>query len=118
MSRTPIPYLNNNLIIFPFFFMLDFCLLNIMISILEDSFQSLKKIFKKPEHIQDNNINLIEMIKNKFIIKRMPKQSIYFEYDPLQDLSIQTNRLLEYITTVKFHFKAFFNKIYKTKNYF
>ena len=98
--------------------MLDFCLLNIMISILEDSFQSLKTIFKKPEYFKDNNINLIEMIKNKFIFKRLPKQSIYFEDDPLQDLSIQTNRLLEYITTVKFHFKAFYIKIYKKKNYF
>lgn len=100
--------------------MLDFCLLTIMISILEDSFQSLKKIFKKPEHFKKiNNINLVEMIKNKFIFKRLPKQSIYFEYDPLQDLSIQTNRLLEYITTVKFHFKAFYIvKFIKKKLFF
>ncbi len=38
ITRCPIPFLNNNLVIFPFFFILDFIFLSLMILILENTF--------------------------------------------------------------------------------
>ena len=81
--------------------MLDFFILNIMITILEDSFQSFKQSFKIMT--TDSKINIIEMIKQKFSFKQK-KQNIkqkYREKNSLKDLSNQTNRFLEYFATVR-----------------
>jgi hypothetical protein len=81
--------------------MLDFFILNIMITILEDSFQSFKQSFKIMT--TDSKINIIEMIKQKFIFNQK-KQNIeqkYIEKNSLKDLSNQTNRFLEYFATVR-----------------
>ncbi len=111
VTRCPIAFLNNNFIIFPFFFMLDFFILNIMITILEDSFQSFKQSFKIMT--KDSRINIIEMIKKNFSFSRK-KQNIaqkYIEKNSLKDLSNQTNRFLEYFATVSI-FRANLNLIY------
>ena len=81
--------------------MLDFFILNIMITILEDSFQSFKQSFKIMT--TDSKINIIEMIKQKFSFNQK-KQNIeqkYIEKYSLKDLSNQTNIFLEYFATVR-----------------
>ena len=81
--------------------MLDFFILNIMITILEDSFQSFKQSFKIMT--TDSKIDIIEMIKQKFSFNQK-KQNIeqkYIEKNSLKDLSNQTNRFLEYFATVR-----------------
>lgn len=81
--------------------MLDFFILNIMITILEDSFQSFKQSFKIMT--TDSKINIIEMIKQKFSFNQK-KQNIeqkYIEKNSLKDLSNQTNRFLEYFAIVR-----------------
>jgi len=91
--------------------MLDFFILNIMITILEDSFQSFKQSFKIMT--KDSRINIIEMIKKNFSFSRK-KQNIaqkYIEKNSLKDLSNQTNRFLEYFATVSI-FRANLNLIY------
>jgi hypothetical protein len=75
--------------------MLDFFILNIMVSILEDSFQSFKMT-------RESKINIFEMIKQKFSSKGEQKVAKkYSEKDSLKDLSNQINRLLEYFAKVR-----------------
>ena len=67
ISRTPIPYLNNNFIIVPFYFILDFILLSIIITILEDTFQSVKN---DKEFKDKYEIDFIKILKTKINISK------------------------------------------------
>jgi polycystin 1L2 len=106
ITRCPIPYLNNNIIIVPFFFILDFFLISIFITILEDTFQ----LMKKDKEYKDNyEIDFNVMIKSKLNIfnrkkKLEPTKKVK---DNLNELEIKTNKLIAYITEV-FYFFIFF----------
>ena len=112
ITRCPIPFLNNNLVIFPFFFILDFIFLSLMILILENTFQSMKKDkeFKDKYEIDYNKI-----FKSKLIIfnrkkKLEPTQKVK---DSLHELTIKKNKLIAYLTEVYYYYYFFFTKLIK-----
>jgi polycystin 1L2 len=99
ITRCPIPYLNNNIIILPFFFILDFILLSIFIIILEDTFQSMKK---DKEYKDKYEIDFIKILKSKLnIFNRKTKlEPIKKVKDNLNELTINANKLIAYFTEV------------------
>ncbi len=99
ISRTPIPYLNNNFIIIPFFLTLDFILLSMIITILEDTFQSMKN---DKEFKDKYEIDFIKTLKSKLNIfnRKIKRESIKKEKDNLNDFSININKLIAYFTEV------------------
>ena len=99
ITRCPIPYLNNNFIIVPFFFILDFILLSIIITILEDTFQSVKN---DKEFKDKYEIDFIKIFKTKInIFNRIRKlEPTKKEKDNLNELSITINKLIAYFTEV------------------
>ena len=106
ITRCPIPYLNNNIIIVPFFFILDFFLISIFITILEDTFQLMKK---DKEYKDKYEIDFNIMIKSKLNIfnrkkKLEPTKKVK---DNLNELEIKTNKLIAYFAEV-FYFFIFF----------
>jgi polycystin 1L2 len=102
ISRSPIPCLNNNFIIVPFYFILDFILLSIIITILEDTFQSMKR---DKEFKDKYEIDFIKMLKSKVNIfnRRIKLEPIKKEKDNLNELKIKTDRLIAYFTEVFYH---------------
>ena len=105
ITRCPIPYLNNNFIIVPFYFILDFILLSIIVTILEDSFQSAKR---DKEFKDKYEIDFIKTLKSKLNIfdRKIKLGKIKNEKDNLNELSININKLIAYFTEV-FYFVLF-----------
>jgi len=103
ITRCPIPYLNNNIIILPFFFILDFILLSIFIIILEDTFQSMKK---DKEYKEEYEIDFIKMLKLKLNIfnKKIKLESTKTVKDNLNELTINANKLIAYFTEVSYDY--------------
>ena len=101
ISRTPIPYLNNNIIIFPFYFILDFILLSIIVTILEDTFQSVKK---DKEFKDKYEIDFIKTLKSKLNIfdRKIKLKPTLKEKDSLNELSNNINKLIAYFTELFF----------------
>ena len=99
ISRSPIPYLNNNIIIVPFYFILDFILLSIIITILEDTFQSMKK---DKEFKDKYEIDYIEILKSKLNIsnRKIKLEPTKKEKDYLNELSNNIDKLIAYFTEV------------------
>jgi hypothetical protein len=108
ITRCPIPYLNNNIIIVPFFFILDFFLISIFITILEDTFQLTKKDKENKDKYQ---IDYNKIFKSKLnIFNRKKKlESTQKVKDSLHELTINTNKLIAYFTEVFYYY--FFYKI-------
>ncbi len=103
ITRCPIPYLNNNIIIVPFFFILDFFLISIFITILEDTFQLTKK---DKENKDKYEIDYNKIFKSKLNIfnrkkKLEPTQKVK---DSLHELTIKTNKLVAYFTEVSCYY--------------
>jgi polycystin 1L2 len=107
ISRTPVPYLNDNFIIVPFFFILDFIFLSIIITIQEDTFQSMKK---DKEFKNKYEIDFIKILKSKLNIfnRKIKMESTKKEKDNLNELSISINKLIAYFTEVFLLFLYFF----------
>jgi hypothetical protein len=103
ITRCPIPYLNNNIIILPFFFILDFILLSIFIIILEDTFQSMKK---DKEYKEKYEIDFIQMLKLKLNIfnRKIKLESTKKVKDNLNELTINANKLIAYFTEVSYDY--------------
>jgi hypothetical protein len=110
ISRSPIPYLNNNFIIVPFFFILDFFLISIFITILEDTFQLTKK---DKENKDKYEIDYNKIFKSKLnIFNRKKKlESTQKVKDSLHELTIKTNKLIAYFTEVYYYYYFFFTKL-------
>ncbi len=99
ISRTPIAYLNNNFIIVPFYFILDFIILSIIVTILEDTFQ----LMKKDEEFKDKyEIDYIEILKSKLNIsnRKIKLEPTKKEKDYLNELSNNIDKLIAYFTEV------------------
>jgi len=99
ITRCPIPFLNNNLVIFPFFFILDFIFLSLMILILENTFQSMKK---DKEFKDKYEIDYIEILKSKLNIfnRKIKLEPTKKEKDNLNELSNNIDKLIAYFTEV------------------
>jgi polycystin 1L2 len=99
ITRCPIPFLNNNLVIFPFFFILDFIFLSLMILILENTFQSMKK---DKEFKDKYEIDYIEILKSKLNIfnRKIILEPTKKEKDNLNELSNNIDKLIAYFTEV------------------
>jgi len=99
ITRCPIPFLNNNLVIFPFFFILDFIFLSLMILILENTFQSMKK---DKEFKDKYEIDYIEILKSKLNIfnRKIKLAPTKKEKDNLNELSNNIDKLIAYFTEV------------------
>jgi len=108
ITRCPIPYLNNNIIIVPFFFILDFFLISIFITILEDTFQLTKKD-KENKDKYEIDYNKIFQSKLNIFNRKKKLESTQKVKDSLHELTINTNKLIAYFTEVFYYY--FFYKI-------
>ena len=109
ITRTPISYLNNSLIILPFFLILDFILLTLMIIVLEDTYKSFKinNTIINNKSVSLSFDNFIHLFKPMFKLlspqnnKENDKQIIkYIEKDILKDFTISSNKLISSISKV------------------
>jgi len=103
LTRTPISYLNNSLLILPFFLILDFILLTLMIIVLEDTYKS----FKNNNNNNNNKsfslsfANVIHLFKSMFkLSNKENKQIKYIEKDILKEFTISSNRLISTVSKV------------------
>jgi polycystin 1L2 len=108
ITRCPISYLNNNFIIIPFFFILDFIFLSLMILILENTFRSMKK---DREFEDKYEIDFIKTLKSKLNIldRKIKLKNTIKEKDSLNELSIKINKFIAYFTEVFFLFSFLIN---------